>query len=61
VRREVFKSLRGLETEKCPFANLPEKRRTQWALTREEMKNCIWLKPEFVARPILLSGGGVFL
>jgi bifunctional non-homologous end joining protein LigD len=24
VRREVFQSLRGLETDKCPFANLPE-------------------------------------
>jgi ATP-dependent DNA ligase len=32
VRREVFKNLRGLESEKCPFANLPEKRRTTWAL-----------------------------
>ncbi|HYQ97353.1 MAG TPA: hypothetical protein VEO92_03220, partial [Candidatus Nitrosocosmicus sp.] len=30
--------------------NLPEKRRTQWALTREEMKNCVWLKPELVAQ-----------
>jgi ATP dependent DNA ligase-like protein len=32
----------------CPFANLPEKKRTQWALTKEEMKNCVWLKPELV-------------
>jgi ATP-dependent DNA ligase len=21
-----------------------------WALTKEEMKNCLWLKPELVAR-----------
>ena len=21
-----------------------------WALTREEMKNCVWLKPELVAQ-----------
>jgi bifunctional non-homologous end joining protein LigD len=34
----------------CPFANLPEKKRTQWALTKEEMKNCVWLKPEMVAQ-----------
>jgi hypothetical protein len=27
----------------CPFANLPEKKRTQFSLTREEMG--IWLKP----------------
>jgi ATP-dependent DNA ligase len=33
-----------------PFANLPEKRRTQWALTREQMKDCVWLKPQFVAQ-----------
>jgi hypothetical protein len=32
-RREVFQRLKGLETEKCPFANLPEKRQTWWALT----------------------------
>jgi len=34
----------------CPFVNLPEKKRTQWALTREEMKNCVWLRPELVAQ-----------
>jgi ATP-dependent DNA ligase len=34
----------------CPFANLPEKKRTQWAFTREEMKNCVWLKPLLVAQ-----------
>jgi ATP-dependent DNA ligase len=34
----------------CPFADLPEKKRTQWALTREEMKNCVWLEPELVAQ-----------
>jgi bifunctional non-homologous end joining protein LigD len=39
-----------LETPLCPFANLPEKKRTQFSLTREEMKNCIWLKPELVAQ-----------
>ena len=22
----------------------------QWALTKEEMKNCVWLKPELVAQ-----------
>jgi len=39
----------GLETKGCPFANLPEKRRTMWALTAEEMKECRWLKPQLVA------------
>ncbi len=50
LRREVWSKLKGLETNQCPFFNLPEKRRTQWALTREEMKNCVWLKPEMVAQ-----------
>jgi bifunctional non-homologous end joining protein LigD len=34
----------------CPFANVPEKKRTQGALTTEEMKNCVWLKPKLVAQ-----------
>ena len=50
VRREIAQNFAGLEEDSCPFANLPEKRRTQWALTREEMKNCVWLKPELVAQ-----------
>jgi DNA ligase D-like protein (predicted ligase) len=51
VRREVIVSMKRLETGICPFANLPEKqRRTQWALTREQMKDCVWLKPELVAQ-----------
>lgn len=50
IRRDVFLKLKRLETKNCPFANLPEKRRTPWALTREEMKNCCWLKPELVAQ-----------
>ena len=50
VRREVAAKLKGFETDSCPFANLPERKRTQWALTKEEMKNCVWLKPELVAQ-----------
>jgi ATP-dependent DNA ligase len=50
VKREVYRKLKGLEIEACPFANLPERKRTMWALTRDEMKNCQWLKPELVAQ-----------
>lgn len=50
VRRDVSRRLKGLETDACPFDNLPEKRRTQWALTREEMKNCVWVQPILVAQ-----------
>jgi bifunctional non-homologous end joining protein LigD len=50
LRREVATRFKGLEIDSCPFANLPEKKRTQWALTKEEMKNCVWLKPELVVQ-----------
>ena len=50
VRREVASKFKELEIDTCPFVNLPEKKRTQWALTKEEMKNCVWLKPELVAQ-----------
>ena len=50
TRREVAGKLKGLEIDTCPFVNLPEKKRTMWALTREEMKNCVWVKPELVVQ-----------
>ena len=50
LAREVWAKLKHLQSSTCPFANLPEKKRTQWALTREEMKNCVWLKPELVGQ-----------
>ncbi|HEY7557513.1 MAG TPA: non-homologous end-joining DNA ligase [Candidatus Binatia bacterium] len=50
TRRAVAAKLKGLEIGTCPFANLPERKRTQWALTKEEMKNCRWVKPELVAQ-----------
>jgi ATP-dependent DNA ligase len=50
LRREVATKFKGLQINTCPFANLPERKRTQWALTKEEMKNCVWLKPELVAQ-----------
>jgi ATP-dependent DNA ligase len=49
VRRDVARRFKGLEIPVCPFANLPEKKRTMWALTKEEMNNCRWLKPDLVA------------
>jgi ATP-dependent DNA ligase len=50
LRREVAERFKGLETDDCPFANLPEKKRNPWALTREQMKECVWLRPELVAQ-----------
>ena len=50
TRREVAAKLKGLQIATCPFANLPERKRTPWALTKEEMKNCTWVRPEVVAQ-----------
>jgi bifunctional non-homologous end joining protein LigD len=50
LRRDVASKFKGLQIDACPFANLPEKKRTQWALTKEEMKNCVWLRPQLVAQ-----------
>ena len=50
VRAEVFAAMWPLQTETCPFVNLPERRRTVNAITAAEMKNCSWLKPELVAQ-----------
>ena len=44
TRHEVAAKLKGLQIDTCAFVNLPEKKRAQWALTREEMKNCVWIK-----------------
>ena len=49
MRAELHAVMKPLLTERCPFVNLPEKRRTAWSLTAEEMKNCCWVKPELVA------------
>jgi bifunctional non-homologous end joining protein LigD len=46
----VGKTRNHLETDVCPFEICPEKKRTQFSLTREEMKTCVWLKPELVAQ-----------
>ena len=52
LRQQVSKRFRGLETSKCPFANLPEPKnaRRGKALTKEAMKECKWLKPKLVAQ-----------
>ncbi|MFZ0680813.1 non-homologous end-joining DNA ligase [Candidatus Binatus sp.] len=50
LRDSVFKQFRGLETDRCPFANLPESHRGRWGegLTAEDMEKCRWLKPRLI-------------
>jgi len=51
-RKQVFEAFRGLETNICPFDNLPEAKnaRRGEALTAEAMKKYRWLKPRLVAQ-----------
>jgi DNA ligase D-like protein (predicted ligase) len=51
-RRQVFSKLKHLVTPNCPFANLPDTRRSRFGevLNAEKMKKAIWLKPEAVAQ-----------
>jgi DNA ligase D-like protein (predicted ligase) len=60
TRREVFAQIKGLTTTKCPFVNLPEKQAGRWGqgLTAEKMKECVWLRPEAVARIDFLEWTG---
>jgi DNA ligase D-like protein (predicted ligase) len=46
TRAEVFDAIKGLRTQQCPFANLPETRKSPYALTAEVMRQCIWVKPQ---------------
>ena len=50
LRKELHRKFTPLETEVCPFANLPERKTRLGAVTKEEMKNCRWIKPEIVAQ-----------
>jgi ATP-dependent DNA ligase len=52
IKQQVATRFKELETEECPFANLPEPKtaRRGEALTAAAMKNYRWLKPELVAQ-----------
>jgi bifunctional non-homologous end joining protein LigD len=51
-RRELFKRLKPLEIQECPFANLPEATSGRWGagLTASKMKKCRWLEPVLVGQ-----------
>jgi len=52
LRQDLYQILRLVETDDCPFINLPENKRSRWGLTltKEEMNNCRWLRPQLVAQ-----------
>ena len=51
LRRKIAERFKKLETNMCPFANLPEPRNARRGepLTAEVMKQMRWLKPKLVA------------
>ena len=51
-RAELKKTFQSLETEKCPFANLPEQHAGRWGvgLTAAKMADCHWLEPRLVGQ-----------
>ncbi len=52
VRREIVGKLRPLHTEKCPFANLPDAKKSRWGagITAGEMTTMQWTRPNLVAQ-----------
>ena len=52
IRDEIFPALKALQTARCPFKNLPEKRASRWgeSLTAEKMKQYRWVKPKLVCQ-----------
>jgi DNA ligase D-like protein (predicted ligase) len=51
-RRQMFEKIRPLVSPTMPFVNLPDTHKSRWGdeLTAEKMKECVWLRPEAVAR-----------
>ncbi len=52
TRRQVFAKLQPLVSPDCPFANLPETHKGRWGtgLTADDMKKCVWVRPNLVAQ-----------
>ena len=52
LRREVVAALRPLETDRCPFVDLPSSKTSHWGggVTAEQMKEMRWVKPKRAAQ-----------
>lgn len=60
TRGQVHEKIKGLQTTRCPFVNLPEKQAGRWGqgFTAEKMKECVWLRPEMLAQIEFLEWTG---
>ena len=52
VRRDISAKLKPLHTERCPFVNLPDAKRSRWGagVTAEDMREMQWVTPRFVVQ-----------
>jgi bifunctional non-homologous end joining protein LigD len=52
VRRDVFAALTPLQTERCPFVDLPNSKTSHWGggVTAEQMNEMRWVVPQLVAQ-----------
>jgi len=59
-RVHVVSKLKPLVTATCPFANLPDQRKSRFGeeLNAEKMKKAVWLKPEVVVEIEFLEWNG---
>lgn len=52
LRRDVFESLKPLQTADCPFVDLPNSKTSHWGggVTAEQMAEMTWVRPKLVAQ-----------
>ena len=52
VRREVHARLEPIETDRCPFADLPNSKTSHWGggVTVEQMQEMTWVAPKLLAQ-----------
>jgi len=46
TREQVFRAVEPLRIPQCPFVNLPEAADRRGAVDAEEMRDCVWVKPQ---------------
>ena len=52
LRRELHRALMQIATDTCPFANLPNSKKSHWGegITSEQMQEIQWVQPVVVAQ-----------
>jgi bifunctional non-homologous end joining protein LigD len=50
--RSLMGRMKAIALDRCPFANLPEKKQGRWSqnITPTEMRRCHWVKPELICQ-----------